>query len=296
MTDIIEIFVGTLLGTSGWVWRNITFDVPWSQNYFWGLTLVSVVVWLLELRFGWRKQQNPIRHDFWLDAFYMYFNFFIFSIAISGFYALMNYGFANVELDMQSFSLLYLDEYPLIMQLLVFFVLLDFFQWLTHLTLHRVSWMWRFHQVHHSIQQMGFAGHLRYHWMENLLYKPLKTLGVMILGGFEPEQAFVVHFFTITVGHLNHANLKWTYGPLKYVFNNPVMHLYHHAYHLPKDRQYGMNFGLTLSIWDYLFGTAYVPDQNGNIKLGYKGDDTMPQSFFKQLGHGFGFKDSTHTD
>jgi sterol desaturase/sphingolipid hydroxylase (fatty acid hydroxylase superfamily) len=296
MTDIIEIFVGTLLGTSGWVWRNITFDVPWSQNYFWGLTLVSVVVWLLELRFGWRKQQNPIRHDFWLDAFYMYFNFFIFSIAISGFYALMNYGFANVELDMQSFSLLYLDEYPLIMQLLVFFVLLDFFQWLTHLTLHRVSWMWRFHQVHHSIQQMGFAGHLRYHWMENLLYKPLKTLGVMILGGFEPEQAFVVHFFTITVGHLNHANLQWTYGPLKYVFNNPVMHLYHHAYHLPKDRQYGMNFGLTLSIWDYLFGTAYVPDQNGNIKLGYKGDDTMPQSFFKQLGHGFGFKDSTHTD
>jgi sterol desaturase/sphingolipid hydroxylase (fatty acid hydroxylase superfamily) len=296
MTDIIEIFVGTLLGTSGWVWRNITFDVPWSQNYFWGLTLVSVVVWLLELRFGWRKQQNPIRHDFWLDAFYMYFNFFIFSIAISGFYALMNYGFANVELDMQSFSLLYLDEYPLIMQLLVFFVLLDFFQWLTHLTLHRVSWMWRFHQVHHSIQQMGFAGHLRYHWMENLLYKPLKTLGVMILGGFEPEQAFVVHFFTITVGHLNHANLQWTYGPLKYVFNNPVMHLYHHAYHLPKDRQYGMNFGLTLSVWDYLFGTAYVPDQNGNIKLGYKGDDTMPQSFFKQLGHGFGFKDSTHTD
>ncbi len=296
MTDIIEIFVGTLLGTSGWVWRNITFDVPWSQNYFWGLTLVSVVVWLLELRFGWRKQQNPIRHDFWLDAFYMYFNFFIFSIAISGFYALMNYGFANVELDMQSFSLLYLDEYPLIMQLLVFFVLLDFFQWLTHLTLHRVSWMWRFHQVHHSIQQMGFAGHLRYHWMENLLYKPLKTLGVMILGGFEPEQAFVVHFFTITVGHLNHANLKWTYGPLKYVFNNPVMHLYHHAYHLPKDRQYGMNFGLTLSVWDYLFGTAYVPDQNGNIKLGYKGDDTMPQSFFKQLGYGFSFKDSTHTD
>jgi sterol desaturase/sphingolipid hydroxylase (fatty acid hydroxylase superfamily) len=74
------------------------------------------------------------------------------------------------------------------------------------------------------------------------------------------------------------------------------MHLYHHAYHLPKDRQYGMNFGLTLSVWDYLFGTAYVPDQNGNIKLGYKGDDTMPQSFFKQLGHGFSFKDSTHTD
>ena len=134
---------------------------------------------------------------------------------------------------------------------------------------------------------MGFAGHLRYHWMENVLYKPMKTLGVMLLGGFEPHQAFIVHFFTITIGHLNHANLAWHYGPLKYVFNNPVMHLYHHAYYLPENRQYGMNFGLSLSVWDYLFGTAYVPDKNGEIKLGYKGDDTMPESFRKQLRYGF---------
>jgi sterol desaturase/sphingolipid hydroxylase (fatty acid hydroxylase superfamily) len=48
-----------------------------------------------------------------------------------------------------------------------------------------------------------------------------------------------------------------------------------------------MNFGLTLSIWDYLFSTAYVPDRNGNIKLGYKGDEAMPNNFLKQLLHGF---------
>ena len=47
---------------------------------------------------------------------------------------------------------------------------------------------------------MGFAAHLRYHWMENVLYKPLKVFGVMLLGGFEPEQAFVVHFIAIAIG------------------------------------------------------------------------------------------------
>jgi sterol desaturase/sphingolipid hydroxylase (fatty acid hydroxylase superfamily) len=66
------------------------------------------------------------------------------------------------------------------------------------------------------------------------------------------------------------------------------MHLYHHAYDLPKEHQYGMNFGLTLSVWDYLFNTAYVPENGGKIKLGYVGDENMPTGFIKQLIHGFG--------
>tara|TARA_B110000046_G_scaffold32429_1_gene34769 strand:+ start:39920 stop:40093 length:174 start_codon:yes stop_codon:yes gene_type:complete len=57
---------------------------------------------------------------------------------------------------------------------------------------------------------MGFAAHLRYHWMEKILYKPLKKLAIMLIGGFEPEQTYVVHFITIAIGHLNHANIKLT--------------------------------------------------------------------------------------
>ena len=68
---------------------------------------------------------------------------------------------------------------------------------------------------------MGFAAHLRYHWMENIFYKPLKTFGVMIIGGFEPEQAYIVHFAAIAIGHFNHSNIKITWGPLKYLLNNP---------------------------------------------------------------------------
>lgn len=47
----------------------------------------------------------------------------------------------------------------------------------------------------------------------------------MLLGGFELEQAYIVHFITITIGHLNHSNIRISWGPLKYVFNNPIMHL-----------------------------------------------------------------------
>ena len=108
----------------------------------------------------------------------------------------------------------------------------------------------------------------------------------MLLGGFEPEQAYIVHFVAIAIGHLNHANIKLSYGPLKYVFNNPVMHLYHHAYTLPKG-SFGVNFGISLSLWDYIFKTNHIPEDSGTITLGYPGDHKMPQGFWGQLIYGF---------
>ncbi|MBT6438986.1 MAG: sterol desaturase family protein, partial [Flavobacteriales bacterium] len=121
------------------------------------------------------------------------------------------------------------------------------------------------------------------------LYKPLKTLVVMLLGGFEPEQAFIVHFITIAIGHLNHANVKITWGPLKYLFNNPVMHLWHHSKDLPEGQNSGVNFGISLSLWDYVFKTAHVPEDSGTIQLGFDGIEDYPTSnFFKQLASGFG--------
>jgi sterol desaturase/sphingolipid hydroxylase (fatty acid hydroxylase superfamily) len=286
-TPLLNILLDTTYGTAHWVGRNITIDVPWSENYFWGLTCLSILVWGLEVLFPWRKNQPTFRKDFWLDACYMYFNFFIFSIIISGVYAVLAYGFESINIKITSLALINISHWPLALQLLLFFVVLDFVQWLTHLSLHRINFLWRFHQVHHSIKEMGFAGHLRYHWMENIFYKPMKTLAVMLIGGFEPQQAFIVHFLTICIGHLNHANIKLSYGPCKYWLNNPVMHLYHHAYHLPKEHKYGVNFGITLSTWDYLFGSAYIPEDSGNIKLGYAGEENMPQTFLKQLIHGF---------
>ena len=174
----------------------------------------------------------------------------------------------------------------MVVQLLVFFIVLDFVQWFTHVLLHKYPFFWKFHKVHHSVKEMGFAAHLRYHWMENILYKPLKTFGVMILGGFEPAQAYIVHFTAISIGHLNHANIKITWGPLKYIFNNPVMHLYHHAYTLPEGK-YGVNYGISLSLWDYLFKTNYIPESSGKIEIGFKGDDQFPKDFIGQNTYGF---------
>ncbi|MFY0631587.1 MAG: sterol desaturase family protein [Flavobacteriaceae bacterium] len=286
MAKCIDAFINAFNGSVDWTWKSILFEVPWYNNYFWGLILISLIVWGLEIAFPWRKDQSIFRKDFWLDGFYMFFNFFVFSIAIDGFYRVFNLAYTDMGLNANSLSIVDISTWPIWIQLVTFFIVLDFVQWFTHVLLHKFPFLWKFHKVHHSVKEMGFAAHLRYHWMENIFYKPLKTFAVMILGGFEPQQAFIVHFAAITIGHFNHANIKITWGVFKYLFNNPVMHLYHHAYTLPKGK-FGVNFGISLSLWDYIFKTNYIPENSGKLELGFPEDDQFPKSFVGQFFYGF---------
>ncbi len=271
MEKYINGFIEALTGTLSWTWDSIVFKVPWYNNYFWGLIVISLVVWILEMVFPWRKNQSFIRKDFWLD----------------GFYKVLGVLFSEIGITSKTLAVIDISHWSMDLQLLTFFIVLDFVQWFTHVLLHKFEFLWRFHKVHHSVKEMGFAAHLRYHWMENILYKPLKTFGVMILGGFEPEQAYIVHFIAISIGHLNHANIKITWGPFKYLLNNSVMHLYHHVKALPKGRPQGINFGISLSIWDYIFKTNYIPEDGGTIELGFPDEENFPKRFMGQLFTGF---------
>jgi sterol desaturase/sphingolipid hydroxylase (fatty acid hydroxylase superfamily) len=59
------------------------------------------------------------------------------------------------------------------------------------------------------------------------------------------------------------------------------MHIWHHAKDIG-DNHYGVNFGISLSLWDYVFGTAYIPHDGRDIELGYPGDENMPDGFIGQ--------------
>ena len=65
------------------------------------------------------------------------------------------------------------------------------------------------------------------------------------------------------------------------------MHLWHHAMNLPKQRRYGVNFGISLSLWDYLFRTNYIPNERGDIPLGFDGLEEFPKDFVHQNLYGF---------
>lgn len=272
-------------------WNYLVGEVlhPSWTNWFYWLTGLSLLVWGLEIAFPWRKQQSIIRKDFWQDLFYLYFNFFLFSLI--GYNAISNVAVEAFSDFLGLFGIknlvaIQVGTWPKWGQLLLLFVLADFIQWNTHRLLHRFDFLWKFHKLHHSVTEMGFSAHLRFHWMETILYKSIQYIPLAMIG-FGIEDFFLVYLFTVVIGHLNHANLNWSYGPFKYIFNNPRMHLLHHAVDLPENHRYGANFGLTLSIWDYLFGTAYTLEGDGNVPVGLTDQQDFPEDTWEQMWYPF---------
>lgn len=279
-------------GYANYIWNEITFQYDYKpiwQNYFWGLILVSLFFFAWEWTRPWRKEQPKFRKDFWLDFFYMFFNFFLFSLivfnALSDVFVNLFNDFLGI-FNLTNIVALKIETWPKIAQLLMLFIIRDFVQWWVHRLLHASPKLWEFHKVHHSVEQMGFAAHLRYHWMETIVYRTIEYIPLAMIG-FGIDDFFFVHMFTLAVGHWNHANINVRLGYLKYIFNNPNMHMWHHAHDLPEERRTGVNFGLTLSLWDYLFKTAYIPHSGKDIKLGFPGVKKFPKGFWGQVSYGF---------
>jgi sterol desaturase/sphingolipid hydroxylase (fatty acid hydroxylase superfamily) len=128
---------------------------------------------------------------------------------------------------------------------------------------------------------MGFSAHLRYHWMENIIYRGLTFLPLSLLHA-NPSDLYGLYVFTILVGHLNHSNLKLNYGPLRYLLNHPTMHLWHHAKDWGPKHPHGLNFGISLSLWDGLFGTARWETPPAELPLSFKHRELYPNAFMAQ--------------
>ncbi len=285
--DYWELIKNSYSGYANYLMNEIS--RPGWHNYFYWLIAVSLFFLALEWMKPWRENQSRFRKDFWLDFFYMFFNFFIFSLII--FNAASNvvvefFNFALASIGIENLLAFEVMSWPTWAHLLIGFFVRDFVQWWTHRLLHRVPFLWEFHKVHHSVKEMGFAAHLRFHWMETVVYRTIEYLPLSLIG-IGLRDFFVIHIFTLAVGHFNHSNFQINIGLLKYVFNNPQMHIWHHAKALPSERGYGVNFGLTLSIWDYLFRTNYIPSDGKDVELGFPGDEEFPQTFGGQILHGF---------
>ncbi len=285
-TDYLTLFQIKFEQSFHYVFQLIS--TPQVYNPFYALIAISLFFWMLEILFPWRKKQGVFRKDFWLDGFYMLFNYFIFGLlGFTAIFTLMTTVFKDLVhllFGVDSVVLFDITQLPWWVHLLIVFVVRDFIHYNGHRMLHRIPRLWEFHKVHHSVEEMGFAAHLRFHWMETVFYKSLEYIPLVMLG-YELRDYFLLQMMILVVGHFAHTNFTIPLGPLKYLLNNPYMHIWHHAKEYPG--KYGVNFAITFSTWDYLFKTVHIPYNGRDIQLGFNKLEQFPKTFWSQVIHGF---------
>jgi sterol desaturase/sphingolipid hydroxylase (fatty acid hydroxylase superfamily) len=255
--------------------------------YFW-LLLISAAVFTLERIFPWRREQEAIRAGFVQDLFWMVFNtqYMSWMLALLAVHVVswFNAAFLQAGAPVPE-SLRLIADWPVWAQFIVFFVLRDFLEWNIHRWLHTVPWLWRIHQLHHSSEELDWAATFRAHWGEIVIYQTLVYLPLVVLGVNEGV-IFAILVVSLLVQELSHANLKWDFGPLRYIINSPRFHAWHHVVEL--HGKAGQNFGVTLAFWDWLFGTAYWPGASESPnRFGFQGMDRYPAGIWQRLWHPF---------
>jgi sterol desaturase/sphingolipid hydroxylase (fatty acid hydroxylase superfamily) len=133
------------------------------------------------------------------------------------------------------------------------FVGMDGCNWFVHLANHRVRTLWRFHELHHSQEDMNVLTVFRTHPLIHVSYLLALVPGLVLLANGElPTLLLVIYGGAVAFAH---SNTNLSFGPVGRVFVSPNYHRIHHRLHGPQD----VNLGFVLTIWDQLFHRAVFP-------------------------------------
>ena len=139
--------------------------------------------------------------------------------------------------------------------LLILFI--TFGSYWAHRALHRFPILWRFHAVHHSVEDMD-AANSYVHPFDVLVERVLLiALGVLLKVDFETfvwASAFITFY-----DRLIHSRSPINFGFLRHVLVDNRHHFIHHSLN---PAHYDRNFGTYFTLWDRLFGTYFQPDSN----------------------------------
>ena len=135
------------------------------------------------------------------------------------------------------------------------FVAMDGCNWLAHLGNHRIQVLWRFHELHHSQEDMSVLTVFRTHPIIHVSYLIALVPGIVLLAnGVVPTVLLVAYAGFVA---LEHSNTNLGFGPLERIIVSPNYHRIHHKLDGPQD----VNLGFALTVWDQLAGRAVFPTE-----------------------------------
>jgi sterol desaturase/sphingolipid hydroxylase (fatty acid hydroxylase superfamily) len=170
---------------------------------------------------------------------------------------------------------------PLWRQALLSILIGDLGLYFVHRLSHAVPWLWRFHVVHHSAEEMDWLIGFRFHPIDLFLVRVGMLAAPVALNVTPAAMAVMVAVFTWN-SWLVHANVRVRYGPLKWLLVSPEFHHWHHS----RSRDaHDRNYASVIACWDVVFGTVHLP--RGHEPAGYGVGEPVPASWIARFFYPF---------
>ena len=228
-----------------------------------------VLIIFLEWKFPYRKNIPFFREGFWTDLiWYTLIQSYILKIIIFDYIISPLNHYFHLSFDL-------LNHIPLWGQAIFFLVIHDFYIYWFHRFQHSSKVLWRTHEAHHSNKEIDWIAGSRSHSIEIIINQTIEFLPIVLLGA-NPMVVPLKAWIDAVWGMYIHSNINVKSGKLQYIINGPEMHQWHHA----NDKNvYHANFSTKFAIWDWIFGTGYLPDHKPkNYGLNF----TFPKDYFLQ--------------
>ncbi len=253
-------------------------------NDIMGLPFVYPAVWLLicACLFGFLQSlfpldptPRPIRRDIWMDIGYWMLGPSVYAsigaLLIGAGFVVLFGGNLDAAVAWSNTEAPWLADWPLWLQALGVLIVTDISLYWTHRLFHSNA-LWRYHAIHHAPETLDWLHAVRFHPI-NLIFHSIFANAVALWIGFPPAAVAVLAPFNVLYSTMVHANLNWTFGPLRHVFASPVFHRWHHT---GADEGGSKNFAATFSFLDHMFGTFYMPKDQKPMNLGLTDRDMPP--------------------
>jgi len=253
-----------------------------------GLMILAAIFFVFERLWPAIPGQPRFRPGMMTDAAYYFLNRTVTRLAAGGVAILLVLAIARVagmSISVDQMRGLatrdtIVSEMPVGMQLIAFLLIADFIGYWMHRTFHFQPTLWRYHAIHHSSKQLDWLAAVRVHPANDVIQNAAQAVPLLLLG-FSPATlgAYIAVLGVFAV--MLHANVGWTFGPLRYVVASPVFHRWHHT---TEKEGIDRNFAGLFPWLDLAFGTFYMPKGVQPAEFGVLGDD-VPQAFVGSLAY-----------
>ncbi len=247
-------------------------------NLIFGFIFVALIFIPLERFFALHKEQRVFRKGWFNDVIHFFVNQFLIQAGVFIIAVVLLIIFRKaIDSSFQAS----VAAQPKWLQFIEALLIAEIVAYWMHRLAHTLPWLWKFHSVHHSIEEMDWLASARLHPVDQIITKVAVGIPLYLMGFTAETFGLYLVLGTLQAIFL-HSNVRIKFGPLRWLIGTPEFHHWHHSNEVAA---YNKNFAGQLPLLDLLFGTLHLP--KGRMPEKYGINQPIPHNYLKQLAYPF---------